>query len=445
MQIILNSCFHYIIPRPDGTEENGDVFRELFAQEIMSKTTSTGSVDLLDLLPPPWRDMQVIRDEVLHASSTADDVSVGNTTRKDHVKFGTPSHSPRLDASAHEVQSPRDVHHGEGGDGGADGKRAVLLCFNENVRSAEDVFRCHNEFIRDTAHASNLQLSSNEWILFFGAEAASAPHLWGNVGIPVPYTEGQGPTKVDALGVFSSDQLASFRTSWCSKRYDHSHELCGFAHPEVNNGWIRRSPTMHRYCDEMCQFISVVETKRSVSAGSNIKSSLIIHECPHGTDCKYAHSVEEIMYHPNRYKVFQMCPHSGSAGGCALGDICPNFHPVDSYRFPKKSDSRSPRHSRQQQQVQGGPIAKTSPSSCPSGTPILYCSPAPLSNFEHHLQMPGLQSLFRRQCSVVRSHVRNNSTCLYSSFSDDSGTDSSNRKAKLFVIPSKVIHQQLKV
>ena len=46
-------------------------------------------------------------------------------------------------------------------------KRSVLLCFNENIRCAADIFRCHNEFIRDVAHSGNLNLSSEEWLSFF--------------------------------------------------------------------------------------------------------------------------------------------------------------------------------------------------------------------------------------------------------------------------------------
>ena len=47
------------------------------------------------------------------------------------------------------------------------GKRSVLLCFNENIRSAANVFRCHNEFIRDVAHTGNLNLTPEEWHSFF--------------------------------------------------------------------------------------------------------------------------------------------------------------------------------------------------------------------------------------------------------------------------------------
>lgn len=439
MQIILNSCFHYIIPRPDGTEENGDAFRAIFANEIQTGTETIDSTELLNTMPLPWRDMHVNREDILIASSCADDASTSHPKKEKGGGLETPSHSPRMDGILPETMSPKELND-IAGDGTGDGKRAVLLCFNENVRRAEDVFRCHNEFIRDTAHASNLQLSSNEWLLFFGADAAKAPHLWGNVGIPIPYTESQGPGKIDALGVFSQNELAAFRTTWCSKRYDHNHELCGFAHAEVNNGWLRRNPITHTYKDEMCSFVTTVEINKGMvdmlSVGDELNDNLpvvVINECPHGVNCPHAHSVEEIIYHPNRYKQSKTCSFSSRVGGCPLGDVCPNFHPADSYRYPKKSDSRSPRHSRQQHHQHhhsnpglGKGSATQSSSTNPPGTPILYVSPAPISSFEHHLQIPGLQSLYRRHCAVMRAHLcRNGINCCYTCFGDDAGIETS--------------------
>jgi hypothetical protein len=160
----------------------------------------------------------------------------------------TPQTSPKLGSTPSEKTSPKAKDDIDG-----DSKRAVLLCFNENVRCAEDVFRCHNEFMRDTAHAAGLQLSSNEWRSFFGKDAAGAPHLWGNIGIPVPRSESSN--QVDALGMMTHSELAKFRTSWCSKCYDHYHDLCGFAHVEVNGGWLRRNMRHHDYKMEMCQQI----------------------------------------------------------------------------------------------------------------------------------------------------------------------------------------------
>jgi len=420
MQIILNSCFHYIIPRPDGTEENGDWFRMKFAGE--SKDDSF----LLQMLPEPWNSVVVDKEEILKVIACEQEPKA----KKQGSGMETPQASPRLGSMTPDKGSPGGRETGADDDDSH--KRAVLLCFNENVRCAEDVFRCHNEFIRDTAHASHLQLSSQEWRFFFGPEAAVAPYIWGNIGIPVPYSEVHGSSHVDALGMMTTYEAGKFRTSWCTKRYDHDRDLCGFAHIDVNGGWLRRNPSVHRYKDEMCPSVTTISEKQ-IGPGS-----FVLNECPDGVNCTYAHSQEEIMYHPHRYKM-SACPSSGRSGGCNLGDVCPSFHPADSYRFPKKSDGRSSRHSKHPHHSSGGGGSKVSSSNPPpAGSPLLLASPAPLSSFEEHLQQPGLQNLFRRQCSVVRAHLRKSgTTCYYSYFGDDAGSIDAADVQKKRVITTK--------
>jgi hypothetical protein len=406
MQIILNSCFHYIIPRSDGTEEKGDSFRAVFAQEVQDSTF------LLQCLPVPWNDLEVKKETVILAS-----LNDGEEFPPPKKALGTPKSSPKLTS----VNPDRSPGRDSTDDDNADSKRAVLLCFNENVRSAEDVFRCHNEFIRDTANASHLQLSAQEWRTFFGREAARAPFLWGNVGIPMLTVEVQGgpARQPDFLGQMSQDEAGKFRTTWCTKRYDHDHDLCGFAHVEVNNGWLRRNPTSHDYQDEMCKCISTSGDKR---VGPNF---FVVNECPKGTDCDHAHSLEEIIYHPNRYKVNVCSSTFSRSGGCTLGDICPNLHPSDSTRPIKKSSegrSHSSRHARKNDQQPQGAGAKGA-AAPPISSPVVYASPAPFSSFERQLAMPGLQNLFRRHGSVIRAHVRTSGKCkcCYSYFGDDWG------------------------
>lgn len=393
MQIILNSCFHYIIPRPDGTEENGDAFRAVFVREM-----SDDSYLLADL-PQPWNDIRIDRLSVLAAS--LEELEKKGIKKPPNVVESTPPPSPRFGS----VASPGSPTGKESiGEDSLDGKRAVLLCFNENVRSAEDVFRCHNEFIRDTAHASNLQLSSSEWRQFFGRKAADTPHLWGNIGIPVPFNEAHhGNT--DALGMMSTREMEKFRTSWCTKRYDHDHTLCGFAHVEVNGGWLRRDPVIVRYKDEMCPHVSVI-------SGKNETDTLLLNACLYGVNCEMCHSLEEFLYHPSQYKI-NLC---ARLNGCSKGDACPHFHPVDTYRFPRKSDHRTSRNRPSAQDSS----KQTQAPVIPEGSPVLYVNPAPASSFERHLLMPGLQSLFRRQCAVVREHMQGNSesNSFYSYFGD---------------------------
>ena len=385
MQIILNSCFHYIIPRPDGSEENGEIFRLMFAREV------TDDTPLLRELPSPWNDLTVSSDVVLAAALS-------------EVK--SPQSSPALESMGNPAKDSK-----EHDDQDNDNKKAVLLCFNENVRCAEDVFRCHNEFIRDTAHACHLQLSSFEWRHFFGAEAASAPHLWGNIGIPLPANEMCDPGQVDALGMMSINELSKFRTFWCTKRYEHDHELCGFAHIEVNGGWLRRDPSHYNYRAEMCQFVK----RQPGTLGSS--KVLIVNECPHGMYCEYAHSAEEVVYHPMRYKRRVCHATHRHPGICHNGDACPDFHAMETYRFPsKKIDGRAgSRHARHT-----GTGKTPAP---PSGSPILYASPAPPSRFEDHLVLPGLKNLYRRHSSVMRAHIHQGGQCVcsYANFGDDTG------------------------
>lgn len=398
MQIILNSCFHYIIPRSDGSEEKGDSFRVMFARTVKDDSF------LLQYLPAPWNDLEVQREVILEAS-------FAEYTEESHppANVSTPKSSPKV-KSANATSSP-----GKEGDDG-ESKRAVLLCFNENVRSAEDVFRCHNEFIRDTANAANLQLTAHDWRSFFGREAARAPYLWGNIGIPIPSSEAKGGASRphDAFGQMSDDEAAKFRTSWCSKRYDHDHELCGFAHVEVNGGWLRRNPSLHSYNDEMCKFVTKVNDEL-ISSGP-----FFMNECPDGVHCGFAHSSEEIMYHPIRYK--RSTCNATRSGGCHLGDVCPHVHPVDISKHTKKSgESRSlpgPRH--QKKSEQSNVSAKTIVG-IPAGSPVVYASPAPFSEFERQLAMPGLKSLFRSHSAVVSTHVRSGgkNTCVYSIFGDN--------------------------
>lgn len=417
MQIILNSCFHYIIPRSDGTEEKGDSFREAFAETVENDSF------LLQYLPDPWNDLEVRRETVVEASLD-DGEETPHTTSKNP---STPKTSPKLSSMNADRSPGKDSKDGDD----AESKRAVLLCFNENVRSAEDVFRCHNEFIRDTANAAHLQLTAQEWRTFFGREAARAPYLWGNVGIPMTAGESQGgpARQADILGQMSQDEAGKFRSTWCTKRYDHDHDLCGFAHVEVNGGWLRRNPSIHPYKDEMCICVSTVGDKQ-VSP-----TFFFVNECPTGVNCESSHSKEEIMYHPKRYKGKVCTALYSRSGGCQLGDVCPNLHPTDSSRPSKKpSDARAhgPRHSRKNEH--GQTSGKAAAFVAAIGSPVVYASPAPFSSFERQLGMPGLQNLFRRHSAVIRAHVRTSGkcNCAYSCFGDDWGVSNSSPTSPKF-------------
>ena len=418
MQIILNSCFHYIIPRSDGTEESGESFRVVFANAVQN------DFHLLQYLPEPWNDLVVNREAVLEACDADED---DESTRHAKESSSTPKSSPRFSsvnasASANKAFEKDADHHDD-----HESKRSVLLCFNENVRSAEDVFRCHNEFIRDTANAAHLQLTAQEWRNFFGREVSRAPHLWGSVGIPTLTGESNaGPARQpDLLGQMSREEAAKFRTSWCTKRYEHNHDLCGFAHAEVSGGWLRRNPTLYTHKDAMCPHVTPV-TDKQVSP-----HPFFLNECPKGVMCENAHSTEEMLYHPNRYKTTVCRSLYSRSGGCRLGDVCPHLHPPESTRPLKKSEGRSQGHRRKNSKDANAPGQssglhggnKPPNASAPSSAPVVYASPAPLSSFEQQLLLPGLRNLYRRHSAVVRAHVRSSGKCTasYRPFGDDWG------------------------
>jgi len=401
MQIILNSCFHYIIPRSDGTEEKGDYFRDAFSETVEDDSL------LLKELPEPWNDLVVDRDTIINA--ILQDIEEKNA-HQTSILNQSPSTSPRLSPKLGSINAEKNPdRYLSDGEKEEASKRAVLLCFNENVRSAEDVFRCHNDFIRDTANASHLQLSAQEWGQFFGIEAFRDPHFLGNVGVSMRIGAVLERPQIlpDLLGRMSLDELGKFRTTWCTKRYEHDHDLCGFAHIEVNGGWLRRNPMNHYYKKEMCKFVTCVRDDM-VSPGN-----FFLNECPHGLVCDYAHSVEEIHYHPLNYKNSVCTSTYSRSGGCRLGDVCPNAHPPNINRPLKKltPDGRSLDKRGKKNFEQGKTNAKSLVSTLPIGSPIVYASPAPISKFERQLVMPGLQNLYRRQSEVIRAYVNSSGKC----------------------------------
>jgi len=424
MQIILNSCFHYIIPRSDGSEEKGDYFRIAFLETVQDDSF------LINDLQEPWNDLVVDRDTVICA--VLQDLKERNTNQLNTANPSpstSPRNSPKLCGRNAERNQGRCFADREKEEAS---KRAVLLCFNENVRSAEDVFRCHNDFIRDTANASHLQLSAQEWGQFFGLGTFRDPLFVGNEGASMlagtSLTAPSVPS--DVLGQLSPDELGKFRTTWCTKRYEHDHSLCGFAHIEVNGGWLRRNPMKHLYKNEMCKFITKETCKFLNPVGDDMMSfgNFTLNECSNGLACNHAHSIEEINYHPLNYKNKVCTSLYSRTGGCYLGDVCPNAHPPVSNRTFKKltSDGRPYDkrgkmgfdHWKSNAKCWGGTV--------PCVSPIVYASPAPISRFERQLGMPGLQNLYRRQSEVIRAFVRSSGSCqpTYGLFDDKLVTSS---------------------
>jgi len=503
MQIILNSCFHYIIPRPDGVE-TGTRFRRMFAEEAIDDSR------LLRMLPPPWDNVDV--EASLAAFCSGDDNNSqeelpsndnGNATPHNLSKRG--SHRRTPPSAATSVMELQDNDNDEIGAGNS--KRTVLLCFNENVRSFEDIFRCHNEFIRDVANTANLDLTAEEWREFFlgttsaqltyntdssseeGLFPLSPPHqsiqtdeanspripaLSLSMVQPVSPLSKDNFSDGDDLadrevcerhGAMSVVELNTFRTSWCAKRYDHNPNLCAFAHVDVNRGWLRRNPNIYQYRDEMCPNVITIPE----DSGQPTFEGRSFNSCPKGINCEFCHSQEELYYHANRYKK-HICPmiskkkpvategkfkeKSRAMNSCELRDVCPFVHLHPPQEQAKQGDHwRANTRGSQLQSSKSGNATRgglgdssghnpltsqhftqrgnlshfassgvtTGAYSIPHIAPMMYISPAPESEFEKSLRLPGLKSLFRRHCSILHSHFqgRTEGFCVYENFGDD--------------------------
>jgi hypothetical protein len=385
MQVILNSCFHYIIPLPDGGEECGMAFRSVFSQE------SSDEEHLLGMLPPPWNDLklQSMNDDP-GRSFCDDDDGV-------HHQSYARTHQDKDSSAASQADESLDSQ-----------KRSVLLCFNENIRSAADVFRCHNEFIRDIAHSGNLNLSPEDWQSFF-----SGTRVIRKRGPMSDSFHSRYFHLADVHDRMDQQGLSKLRTSWCAKRYEHDHSFCAFAHTDINRGWLRRDPYVYDYSPQMCPFIKPLQGAEDC----------YVNMCPHGVECTSAHSREEILYHPESYKRHP-CRHA--PGSCRLGDICPFTHSEASAQS-HGSNRQGKRHYQDHappsrfaspgSKRRGSAAAENSAGKFPDASPMLYIEPAPLSEFERTLLLPGLQSLFRDHSSYLyHSTLDERSTREYGPF-----------------------------
>jgi hypothetical protein len=176
----------------------------------------------------------------------------------------------------------------------------VLLCFNDNIRSAEDVIFSHNEFIRDIAITNNLKMTPEDWRFFYLGTVDQVPRMVGVSGSPEQMRDAvqheaffvnTGTLGDDECGKMSEKSLLRFRVSFCEKRYTHECRNCSFAHVEVDGGWLRRNPEQHQYAPNLCPHVTF-----------NKKLGSFVNTCELGLKCGFAHSHEEVNFHPQTYK-----------------------------------------------------------------------------------------------------------------------------------------------
>ena len=392
MQVILNSCFHYIIPRPDGSEECGKAFKVVFAREAADED------HLLGTLPPPWNDLtpQAPVEDGSPSSLFHDLEDVA-----DHHQPHSDKRQGKESSSASQASDSLD----------SGSKRSVLLCFNENIRSAADVFRCHNEFIRDVAHTGNLSLSPEDWQAFFSGTRSYRKRSASLDGYP----QSRHSHLAEMHDRMDQEGLSKLRTSWCAKRYDHDHAFCAFAHVDINRGWLRRDPFAHNYKPIMCPYIKPI-------TGAD---DCYVNMCPLGVHCHHSHSKEEMIYHPENYK---RQPCRSAPGSCPQGDICPNTHQDVSAHHSYGYNRHGKRHDHShyhrathpgstKRRVATSTTGHTGFGKLPDGSPMVYIDPAPLSEFEKTLLLPGLQAIFRdHSSSIFYATMAKNSPYEYGPF-----------------------------
>ena len=501
MQIILNSCFHYIIPSMGGAltgpagsgssvTDAGNLddfnsakkFREQFANR------AANDEDLLWTLDAPWLGLDVeesIRELIdmvgVHKDGSFRHTNVDITPSSPKLTYqGRTTNAPDSPKERNKVPEDDDSSLGSS-------KRVVLLCFNENVNSFDDVWRCHNEFIRDVAHSGSLRLTAKEWKEFFmrvtstttnvGASSASQPSPTVTshcdttavssstsddgsrfspstrsspsrpVGVPPVIPEFSlddghrivtaAPASYAAAATSQSKkhatdmdtrfvsmdlkELHKFRTTWCGKRYDHDASVCAFSHAHINGGWLRRNPQVYRYRDEFCPHVELVRPN-----SQHFLEGCLINRCPDGVDCQFSHSQEEIDYHPDRYKKQAICP-SFKDGTCTdlfelcdRGLACPFLHPspnrgggAHNFHVQRRGGSDGPvRHGKgHSRSTKGRGQHGDQPFSAganltPEACIMIYVDPAPTSEFEKYIALPGLKSLFRQRCAVSNKFLQ---------------------------------------
>ncbi|CAN0077920.1 unnamed protein product, partial [Discosporangium mesarthrocarpum] len=73
----------------------------------------------------------------------------------------------------------------------------------------------------------------------------------------------------------------------CTRSHPHVEEFCEHGHKEVNHGWLRRDPSKHAYLPQRCRHVTF--------PGPGVD---FVNECREGRECPRAHSLDEMLFHP---------------------------------------------------------------------------------------------------------------------------------------------------
>ena len=99
----------------------------------------------------------------------------------------------------------------------------------------------------------------------------------------------------------------TFKTEKCENFYEHNQKVCLFYHSFVDR---RRPPVEFGYRINPC-------SKTFDTSSKSFKSN----DCPLEDECPFAHSFNEIYYHPEMYKLWPCKKQI-----CDLGNLCPFVH-----------------------------------------------------------------------------------------------------------------------
>jgi hypothetical protein len=197
----------------------------------------------------------------------------------------------------------------------------VMSCeLSPDVKSVQDMIRACHALIKLVAADAGLKMGASDWALFFerpnlgsaGLSKASQAPLQPISAAPQPSPE---KPSSGVFGFLSAKELSKFRTKWCTREDEHVVEQCSGGHRDLNMGHLRRDPgsgPSYSYVPRACPNVALPS-----------ETSAYHNYCREGGSCRFAHSYEEINFHPSLYKTRKCaagvkCPHRR---------FCPFLHP----------------------------------------------------------------------------------------------------------------------
>ena len=171
-----------------------------------------------------------------------------------------------------------------------------------------------------TGMSSSTQLSSSTALSAFSPSSTSEESVFSFV----PQLPFDLPSDRDFLHELPKHAMYmfAFRTSVCplyrTGNCPSDAYTCFYAHSKLPR---RRAPILHHgrynYIPTRCRYL------------------LEDRECPKGTQCRFAHVTEEVIYHPSKYKT-QLCSHPTDENGCCTGYgmHCAKAHSDEDRRHP---------------------------------------------------------------------------------------------------------------